>query len=223
MILTAITDRAYGSGYPGITGRGVSGRGFPFYFWPLAWGGVAAVGTSAYLHIEEYGAPDNSSRPGGAMVVAEFLSSTAQSTSAAATALSIRLLADNATVTALIPNIIEACASSNLGNTGSVHIVNFTGSDGQTSGPKPEQTVQYYRASSVALTFDGYNNTAVFMAEGAVDVPLPEGLDLTLLNCLNSTIGLVVPLVNGGVDVNTPSIISLVGLMYVVWAILFLV
>ena len=49
------TFRQYGSGYPGIAGRGVAGRGFPFLFWPLAWGGVAGVGTAAYLHNTEVG------------------------------------------------------------------------------------------------------------------------------------------------------------------------
>lgn len=45
--------RTYGSGYPGIAGRGVAGRGFPFFFWPLAWGGVAALGVGAYLDTDE--------------------------------------------------------------------------------------------------------------------------------------------------------------------------
>jgi hypothetical protein len=44
--------RTYGSGYPGVAGRGVAGLPFPFFFWPLAWGG-AAVGTAAYLHDDE--------------------------------------------------------------------------------------------------------------------------------------------------------------------------
>ena len=43
----------YGSGYPSITGRGVTGRGFPFVFWPLAWGGIAGAGAGAYLHTTE--------------------------------------------------------------------------------------------------------------------------------------------------------------------------
>lgn len=34
-------------------GRGVAGRGFPFYFWPIAWGGAAGIGTAAYLHSDE--------------------------------------------------------------------------------------------------------------------------------------------------------------------------
>jgi hypothetical protein len=46
-------SRQYGSGYPGVAGRGVAGRGFPFVFWPLAWGGVAGVSTAAYLHNTE--------------------------------------------------------------------------------------------------------------------------------------------------------------------------
>lgn len=45
--------RQYGSGYPGVAGRGVASRGFPFVFWPLAWGGVAGVGAGAYLHNSE--------------------------------------------------------------------------------------------------------------------------------------------------------------------------
>ena len=45
--------RTYGSGYPGLGGRGVTGRGFPFYFWPIAWGGLAGLGAAAYLHSTE--------------------------------------------------------------------------------------------------------------------------------------------------------------------------
>jgi len=55
LIIIIFIFRQYGSGYPGIAGRGVAGRGFPFLFWPLAWGGVAGVGTAAYLHNTEVG------------------------------------------------------------------------------------------------------------------------------------------------------------------------
>ena len=41
--------RQYGSGYPGVVGRGVAGRNFPFYFWPLTFGGVGAAGAYHYL------------------------------------------------------------------------------------------------------------------------------------------------------------------------------
>jgi hypothetical protein len=57
--------------------------------------------------------------------------------------------------------------------------------------------VQYYRASSVALSLDGYNNSAVFAPENSTaDTPLPSSVDTNLLDCLNGTIGLAVPLVD---------------------------
>lgn len=46
--------RSYGSGYPGVSSsRGVGGFGFPFYFWPVVWGGAAGAGGGAYLHTSE--------------------------------------------------------------------------------------------------------------------------------------------------------------------------
>ena len=42
-------SRTFGSGYPGVVGRGVAGRGFPFYFWPLVWGGIAGGLVADYL------------------------------------------------------------------------------------------------------------------------------------------------------------------------------
>lgn len=42
--------RTYGSGYgSGFTSRGVSGHPFPFYFWPVVWGGAALIAGEAYL------------------------------------------------------------------------------------------------------------------------------------------------------------------------------
>ena len=61
--------------------------------------------------------------------------------------------------------------------------------------PSPGEVVQYYRASSVALTLDGYNNTAALSGDAnATAVPLPSNIDTTLLTCLNDTIGEAVPL-----------------------------
>ncbi|KAJ7583772.1 hypothetical protein C8J56DRAFT_192135 [Mycena floridula] len=88
----------YGSGYPGVVGRGVVERSFPFYFWPLAWGGVAGAGRGAHLHDLEY---DNTSRPGSMMTSAIFPSNTGTMAS--------RLVADTTTVTDLITS---ACSSS---------------------------------------------------------------------------------------------------------------
>ena len=41
--------RTYGSGYPGVVGRGTAGRGFPFFFWPIVWPVAAGAGAAAYL------------------------------------------------------------------------------------------------------------------------------------------------------------------------------
>ncbi|KAF7425990.1 hypothetical protein PC9H_008352 [Pleurotus ostreatus] len=195
----------YGSGYPGVAGRGVAGRGFPFYFWPVAWGGAAGAGTGAYLHTNEYGRHDNSSRPGGAQVTATFISNSNGTNT-------FRLMSDTATVTSLIEGIRGNCSSSLAANSST------SSSAFDPNGlPKPEQTVQYYRASSVALTFDGYNNTGALAGEGTPDTPLPAGLDATLLNCLNATIINNVPLVDAAdIRWSAPSI-ALLPLFWIAW------
>jgi hypothetical protein len=65
--------------------------------------------------------------------------------------------------------------------------------------------MQYYRASSVSLTLDGYNNTGALEADGTPNTPLPTNIDTNLMNCLNATIGEAVPLI-GSASMATPSI-----------------
>ncbi|KAJ6559162.1 hypothetical protein DFH09DRAFT_521350 [Mycena vulgaris] len=203
--------QTYGSGYPGIPGRGVASRGFPFYFWPLSFGvgGVGGVGTAAYLHSNnEYGHADNTSRPGGAMVSAAFQSNSTSGTT-------FRILADNTTIIDLINDIQANCSASLTSSSVTPSPYNDTA----TLPPQPEQVVQYYRASSIALSLDGYNNTSVFAAEGTADVPLPSGIDTTLLDCLNQTIGLAAPLIDGAGSrwATAPNNLSLLGLIWFVW------
>ncbi|KAJ7206288.1 hypothetical protein GGX14DRAFT_522430 [Mycena pura] len=184
--------RSYGSGYPGVFGRGVNNRGFPFYFWPIMWGTGVGYGADAdYMHTNEYGSPDNSSRPGGPQSMAVFQSNSTNTI--------FRLVADNDTVSDLMPDVVSNCSmflippSTNLST------------PLNTSVMEPEQVVQYYRASTVALTLDGYNNTAVFAPENSTaDTPLPAGIDNQLLDCLNATIGQAVPLVDGARSILAP-------------------
>ncbi|KAI0317055.1 hypothetical protein OF83DRAFT_185343 [Amylostereum chailletii] len=187
----------YGSGYPGVAQRGVAGAGFPFYFWPVVWGG-AAGGSAAYLHDRnEYGDPDNSTRPGGPMVQAAFVSNTTNTT--------YHLLADNATTVTLISTIRSACASQDLNNASSSSAPSAYNAS-TASDPQPEQAIQYYRASSVVLTLDGYNDTSALGNDSSAPAtPLPSGIDTTLLACLNSTIGDNVPLVDAGAYWGPPS------------------
>ncbi|KAJ7057281.1 hypothetical protein C8F01DRAFT_330085 [Mycena amicta] len=200
-------ERSYGSGYPGFYTRGVNGRGFPFYFWPLAWGTGIGYGAGAYMHTNEYGEPTNTSRPGGAMASATFQSN------ASSTASTFHLIADNTTLTALIPTIASNC-SSHLTSTSATS--NTTTAFNSSSPSFPEQVVQYFRASSVALTLDGYNNSAVFAPENTTsDSPLPDGTDLVLLECLNATIAQAVPLVDGAMGMSMRASSASVGWVWI--------
>lgn len=181
----------YGSGYPGAAAnqRGVGGLGFPFLYWPVIFGG-AGIGSAAYLHdSHEYGEPNNSSRPGGPMMQAAFISNTTGST--------FHVLADNATVVSLISSVTDNCTQFDLASNSSTSPASYSGNS--SSDPQPESAIQYYRASSVALTLDGYNNTGALSNDSnAANTPLPTtGLDTVLLSCLNDTIGAAVPLVSG--------------------------
>ncbi|KAJ6514302.1 hypothetical protein C8R47DRAFT_914488, partial [Mycena vitilis] len=198
--------RSYGSGYPGYYSRGVDNRGFPFYFWPVSWGPGVGYGPNAgYMHTPEYGAPDNTSRPGGPMAFAIFQSN------ATANGTTFRLVADNYTVGDLLPAIITNCSQY---LTPASNVTLPTLFNNASAMPEPEQAVQYYRASSVALDLDGYNNSAVFAAENSTaDTPLPSGIDSNLLGCLNYTIGQAVPLVDGAPSVAFSPSTGFIGLV----------
>ncbi|KAI6117450.1 hypothetical protein EV401DRAFT_2057844 [Pisolithus croceorrhizus] len=155
-------SKTYGSGYPGITGCGVSGRGFPFWFWPVVWSDAAAE-----IQPLQYGDAYNTSRFGGPLMEATFISNSSSSST------TFHVLSDNSTVTSLIQSVDANCS----------HYL----SSSSSSSPIPfNQAIQYYRASSVVLT----SNTNV------TDSPLPSNMDTNLSVCLNQTIALAVPLVD---------------------------
>jgi len=141
---------------------------------------------------------------------------TASFQSNSTSASTFRILADNATVVALITDITANCSAS-LSSPSATSPSPYN--DTADSPPQPEQIVQYYRASSIALSLDGYNNTAIFEADGTPDVPLPTGIDTTLLDCLNQTIGLAPPLIDGVGSrwAAVPSNGSLLGLIWLMW------
>ena len=132
----------------------------------------------------QYGDPKNTTRPGGREMQATFPPRSSSSPT-------FHVVSDNSTVTALIASIRANC-SSVLGAGVSSAPTAFDG-----PGPNPEQAVQYYRASSVVLTLDGYNNSAALSANASANVqpaPLPGNVDRALLDCLNYTIGESVPM-----------------------------
>lgn len=181
-------SRTYGSGYPGITGHGVSGRGFPFWFWPVVWSDAAAE-SQPYLNGSEYGIANDTSRFGGPLMEATFISNSSSPNT------TFHVLSDNSTVTSLIQSIDANC-SHYLSSSSSSSPIPFNVSS--ANAPQPQQAIQYYRASSVVLTLDGYNNSATFSSNTNVtDSPLPSNMDTNLSVCLNQTIALAVPLING--------------------------
>jgi hypothetical protein len=161
----------------------------------------------AFTYNAQYGDANNSSRPGGAMTQAAFVSGSSGTT--------FHLLADNTTTTSLLDSLRTNCSAS-LGPSTSTAIAAFD--PDQPGQPKPEQAVQYYRASSVVLTLDGYNNTgALSDDDNTPDTPLPPNIDMTLLNCLNQTIGVAVPLVDGASARWAAPGMGMMGLVWVVW------
>lgn len=122
-----------------------------------------------------------------------------------------RLLADNTSVSATLDAIQNNCTTF-----ANFKITNGTAYVGSADGSvQPESAVQYYRASSMALTLDGYNNTAAPSNDTKVlDSPLPKTVDFHLLECLNSTIGLSVPLVDqensGGFSLSTTTKVAII-------------
>ncbi|KAL5498930.1 hypothetical protein ACEPAH_1448 [Sanghuangporus vaninii] len=181
-------SRTYGSGYPGVQFRGVSGLNFPFYFWPVVWGS-AAGGGAAYLHDSEYGGPNNSPRPGGSLTTVPMLPSSGNTT--------LHIIADNATTASLLSSVATNCSSYLASNASNSTILSFDPTN--SSMLKPEQAVQYYRASSIVLTLDGYNDAVALNRSATLndtDTPLPSWINSQMVGCVNQTIGAAAPLID---------------------------
>lgn len=135
----------------------------------------------------------------------------------ATTNATFRLVADEMSVASLIESIRGNCSSS-MGPNASTSAETY---DPNAPVPKPEQVVQYFRASSLALTMDGYNNTGAAQDSNQPPTSLPSYVDQPLLDCLNYTIGMAVPLMEEDQKLSGGSIAmivfsSLFGLILVV-------
>jgi hypothetical protein len=130
-------------------------------------------------------------RPGGNTSTALVKSS------APATNETYHLVGDAASVRAVLAAVIANCSAQDT--TGQISTFDRAASH-------PEQAVQYYRASSFALTLDGYNNSAALASNAPkdnatalpsmADTPLPAYLNGTFLACLNATAAFALPLVD---------------------------
>ncbi|PIL23009.1 hypothetical protein GSI_14316 [Ganoderma sinense ZZ0214-1] len=197
----------YGSGYPGVFGSGVAGGNFPYIYPPVVWVDYG-YGPPYLYSAHEYGEPRNTNRTGGPEMQAAFSSPSSNST--------FHIIADNSTIVSLIGSIRANCSGKFSDNSSSASPAPYGSS--ATSDPRPEGAIQYYRASSVVLTLDGYNNTVALSSDPNANtkaVPLPPNVDLQLLGCLNSTIGEAVPLINSALGLSSPGMATTVGLMLV--------
>jgi hypothetical protein len=136
------------------------------------------------------------------------------------------VLADNSTAGALLAAVYANCStylSPTLPTTPISGGPTPFSDANTTAAPRPENAVQYYRASSVVLALDGYNDSAVLSdavatMNGSVSTaPLPPGVDTALLGCLNDTLGAAVPLVDGGARTGAGASAQLAGAALALW------
>ena len=163
------------------------------------------IGPSIDSHNSQYGEPQNANRTGGPETQAAFISSSSNST--------FRIISDNSTVVSLIASITANCSGLFSSNSSTSPVPYGS----PTADPRPEGAIQYYRASSVVLTLDGYNNTAALSTNAnASPVPLPPNVDTKLLGCLNATIGEATPLFNSAHAVPRPGMAGTLCLLFLV-------
>jgi len=125
------------------------------------------------------------------------------------------VITDNSTAVYLRTTISSSCQNT----TSLIVSPPFPYNSSVAGSPKPEQSIQYYRASSVVLTLDGYNDTIVLSSNSTgTPIPLPSGVDIGLLNCVNQTIGFSVPLVGASSSkYYAPLSLFLVFLAWTIW------
>ena len=158
---------------------------------------------SLYAHSRlsfQYGDPTNTSRPGGPLVSAQFQSLSSSDSDPSLPSTVLRVIADNSSTFSIIDSVTRNCTSylRPLSNSSSTTVAIPDNLDtNSTSTILPDHAIQYYRASSVVLTLDGYNNTAALgNVQGLPQIILPDWVDIQFLDCVNVTIGESVPLVD---------------------------
>ena len=119
---------------------------------------------------------------------------------------SYRIVGDNSSLTSILHALNSSSCAAVLGTTYAFQPAQFIINSDNLSRPHPEEIFQYYRASSFALSLDGYNNTMALSSNAPTSngsmpavltqTPLPSNLNTTLLTCLNTTIGNNLPLVD---------------------------
>lgn len=205
--------RRYGSGYPYYSQDprydGVAGQPFPFGFWPIYWVG--------YGHGYEYGVNSTvtSQRPGGHLTYIQLIpnaSSGWNTTVVNGVNETYWMIGDLDSLSTLFSILVDppnnksspyGCNVQNLGPYTFPPDPNSNSSD--ISLPfRFENVIQWYRSSSFALAYQGYNNTYATSPLNQTtglgwneSVPLPDQqLYSPFLDCINTTITAALPILN---------------------------
>jgi hypothetical protein len=146
----------------------------------------------------KYGLASNSARPSGAVIAAIIKALNDGSNT-------YRIVGDGVSVYNILRIIASSC-NSNQSTPYTFHPTVFFDASDNSSRPHPEEIIQFYRASSFALSLDGYNNSMALASNApltnyvpptiTIQSQLPTNIDSAFLGCLNSTIGNNLLLVN---------------------------
>jgi hypothetical protein len=183
--------RAYGSGYPyGGDGSStsVAGRPFPFGVWPISWGPNYMGGG------EYYGEDLDLLRPGGPVGVVRVGTKNKSRWPNVTDDEVYEMIGDKESLAFMTANLVDVCAiTPQWPRKFDPTMLNST---------KPENVIQYYRASSFALAFSNYNNTFALPSSNPTttqrfdqSVPLPSLIvNSDFLHCINDTIKASLPI-----------------------------
>lgn len=186
---TIFGTRAYGSGYPfgADNSSTISGRPFPYGTWPISFG--------AYLGGQEYLGPTiDVQRPGGLLATIKVGSTDTKKWPSIASAEVYDMVGDRDSIVFMMADLVNWCHATPVWPT------TFDPSDSRSV--KPSNVIQYYRASSFALAYFAYNNSFAHSNPSTSlsfdqSTPLPSNISSSaFLQCINSTIGTALPIVD---------------------------
>jgi hypothetical protein len=131
-----------------------------------------------------YSLPQNITRPGGEVVEMTI-------TSRANGTLPFSFVSDAFTAGEVNGTIITNCIDA---------IVSDPIPFNSTGNIQPRSVVQYYRGGTAAILLQGYDNSkeSPSSSNPVPNPPFPPSINITSWECLNSTIGESLPLMNGG-------------------------
>ncbi|KAG8830247.1 hypothetical protein FRC18_008390 [Serendipita sp. 400] len=189
--------RAYGSGYPyGVSDvTTIKGRPFPHSMWPISWG-------PGYLGGEEYWGDDiDLIRPGGMLGVVNVSTKDTTKWPNVSSEEVYTMIGDKESLTFMIADLVRICHATPGWPRAFDPVTNSSSSSPSSAQPKPQNVIQYYRSSSFALSYSGYNNTFALPSSNPTtnhdSDPLPGLIvNSAFLSCVNDTIRASLPLMD---------------------------